>query len=338
MKSLFKKVPSGYLKLIVILIVMKSDELTKYKTAIKIAKAGYTFARDKILSGERDISRVCKDTDQFVLEELSRVYKRESSKHIGFPCCISPNGIAGYNTQGTLGDDDVVKIEVGVEIGGTVGIYGDTFLLGAIDAHAPFLEMLENIQKVIAKDIREGDFDTITLKTAIESLCTEYNCFPIENCISYQHFPGHIRTEESKYIVLNHTKYYDDEDALVVEPNVCFEICDGEVYHVDVTIVPTGDTEPRFKFSPAQILRFNDTYYSLKLRNSKQTAQFIKSKHSTNAFAVADYNTPGHKLGIRECIDKGIVDEFPVETLVDNRCVYFKKFTMILHNGKVLFT
>ncbi|NBU34012.1 M24 family metallopeptidase [bacterium] len=307
-------------------------DLTKYNDASKIAKGGFEYVKGLVLGGEWDIPTLCRMCDDYVLDSLSKVYKKEN-KGIAFPCCVSPNGIVGYNCTGTLVQGDLVKVELGVDIGGCTSIVGGTFVNGqGTDGHNKFISLLETLAKGVLNEIKIGNTN-IDVKTYVESLCTEHSCFPIENCMSYQHFPGHIRTDESKYIVLNHKKYYDDDDMLLVEPNICFEFLDGEVYHINLTIVPDNETEHKYTFGNAQILRFNDLYYSLKLKHSKQFNYTVKKDHGTNAFRLSEYTSPGDRLGMRECLESGILDSYPVKTVKENYNVYFKKFTVVIHNG-----
>ena len=60
----------------------------------------------------------------------------------------------------------------------------------------------------------------------------------------------------------------------------------------------------------------------------------IKSKHGTNAFNCLPYKE--NRYAIRECTDKGILDNYPVLYNKNNLPIFSKQFTIIVMKDKVL--
>ena len=317
-------------------------DLTKYNDAARIAWATYTYVRGLVESGEKSIPDICKLGDDFIQSRLQLVYKGMMEKGIAFPLCVSVNECVGYNCTDNIQPQigDIVKVELGVEIGGCLSMLGESFVMGTqqvqsgTNRYIQFLDILAG-ELVNAINVTSNNID---VKVLVESKCTELDCFPVENCTSYQQFPGHMRTSDSKYIVLNHQKYYDDSDFLTVAPDLCFEFEESEVYHINLSIVenhPVTFTDHKYSERPADLLRFNDLYYSLKLKNSKVFCHKVKSEHRNNAFRLCDYtNSPSHRMGIKECLDNGILERFPVKYTKDRLPVYCKKFTVVISGGK----
>jgi methionine aminopeptidase len=193
------------------------------------------------------------------------------------------------------------------------------------------------LQKDIVKIIKHGETND-EVKTYIESKCTELGCFPVENTISYQHFDNKLSTDESKYIITNYKKYYDEEDVLISKENLCFEFEKDEVYTINLTIIKNnseGETE-HYYVEPHQphIYRFNEYFYNLKLASSKSFCSVIHEQYQKNAFDCVPYRKqPKYKFGIKESLEKGILIQYPIYYSKDNNIVFHKKFTIVVNEN-----
>lgn len=314
----------------------------KYNTGAKICGIIYKEIVQKIRDGERDIRSLCDNGTARIKEECCKVFKAEKNKGPAFPVSISLDNCLGnyYYENGspfnTIRDDSVVKIELGTNIGGCIAMLGETFKVSDTEGDDKYIEFLNKLQKVVLGIIKVGETND-EVRVNVESLCTEEECFPVENCFSYQHLEGHPKTDMSKYIVLNHQKYYDDDDNLAVEPNVCFEFEDGEVYTVNLSIVPNkeDDSEHVYKGKhDAHIYRFNHYHYSLRLKSSREFHSDAKKKHGNNAFYISHFNTPRERMGIKECYTNGILDDYPILYESCGLPVYHKKFTVFVQGDK----
>lgn len=323
--------------------IIDSARRDKYNTSAKICGIVYKELLQKIQddSGERDVKTLCDYGTTRIREECNKVFKSVKNKGPAFPVSISLDNCTGNyyyekdnDKYNTIQKDSIVKIELGANIGGCIAVLGETYQLNVNATH--FTDFLNKLQKVVTNIIKVGETND-EVRINVESLCTEKNCFPIENSFSYQHIDGHPKTDVSKYIVFNHKKYYDDDDNLAVEPNVCFEFENNDVYTINLTIVPNkeDDSEHIYKGKhDAHIYRFNHYHYSLKLRSSRELFSDVKKMHGYNAFYISQYNKPRERLGIKECFTNGILDDYPVLYESSGLPVYQKKFTVFVDNDK----
>lgn len=88
---------------------------------------------------DADVSTVCATIDDFINEELTKVFSNKKSKKlergISFPCCLSVNEIAGHYSPCAddsikLSNEDLVKIEVGAHIDGYSANAAHTIVIG----------------------------------------------------------------------------------------------------------------------------------------------------------------------------------------------------------------
>jgi len=338
---------------------MSVELLTKYNESARICGVVMRDILGKIESGEMlDVYELCKYGDSRIREILGGIYKKEKVKGVAFPTCISLNDCvgyyiyeSGYDRYNKIIDGDVVKVELGVNIGGCISVLGETVIYNGLDEDEEkrgYVRFLKNLEQDIVEYMSLDNFEedengevrmtNDELRMFIESKCVENGCFPVENTVSYQHLEGAIKTRESNYMVLNHTKYYDDDDNLIVEPNLCFDIVEGDVYTINLTVVGSGELEQVYRVPHrAHIMRYNELYYNLKLKNAREFCSRVKSEYNTNAFNCIEYRTNvKDKVGIRESLDAGILEEYPVMYNKFGYNIYHRKFTVMIRNNKMV--
>ena len=322
---------------------------TKYNVAAKICGKVYNLLKETIISGKvLGVNTLQILGNETIEKECKQVYKQLKNKGIAFPISISLNNCVGNYTYESQNDEyniikngDVVKIELGVNIGGCIAMLGETIIYNENDKdenkNIKYIEFLNKLQKDIVKIIKHGETND-EVKTYIESKCTELGCFPVENTISYQHFDNKLSTDESKYIITNYKKYYDEEDVLISKENLCFEFEKDEVYTINLTIIKNnseGETE-HYYVEPHQphIYRFNEYFYNLKLASSKSFCSVIHEQYQKNAFDCVPYKKqPKYKFGIKESLEKGILIQYPIYYSKDNNIVFHKKFTIVVNEN-----
>ncbi len=263
---------------------------------------------------------------------------------IAFPTSISLNNCVGnylYSDDQKINPGDVVKIQLGVNLGGCIVNIGETIIYNNNDndndnVHQKYLNLLKKLQTAVKEKMISGNTND-DVKILIESTCTEYGCFPVENTISYQHLDGQEFTDESKYIITNYKKYYDNDDYLIVPPNMCFEFERGEIYTVKLVVIPNNfdnldETEHKYiQNEQTHIYRFNDTFYDLKLKMSRDFLSRTKKEHGTNAFNAIEYSENGKsRVAIKQCCESGILEKYPITYSKDKYNVYHKIFTVII--------
>jgi methionine aminopeptidase len=322
---------------------MEDNTLTKYNTAARICGEVYREVLGKIDKGESNVKELCEWGTTTLGERISNVYKKEKVKGIAYPLTISKNDCVGdyyyddsdYNT---LNDGDTIKIQLGAKIGDTIAMLCETTSVRSQGDE--YMSVLELMSKCVVANLQSGVTND-DIRIQLEEICTNSDCFPLENTVSYQHLEGLPKTEESKYLVLNHRKLYDDDDNLCVEPNLCFEFDEGEVYTFDICIVPndnkTFDADTmHFREEEAQIGRLNGYHHSLKLNASRTFYSKAANERGTGAFYTSHYTTPKDKMGIKECVDKGIMDLYPLMFHKRGLRVYRKMFTIVVGKDKCL--
>lgn len=324
---------------------LKQEDIVNYKIAGDICQNAYNNLKNMVyVDNILDIKTLCNATDKFIIDsgKLKTVKTSKESLFLAFPTCISINNCVGYyrydskcEEYNTIKLSDIVKVEFGVNINGAIFIFGDTFVFND-NKYDDYLILLDNLEKHVLKLLKPGYLnDDIRIK--IESMCTEKNCFPLENTTSYQSFLKHLKTQESKYIITNYKTYYDEDDNLIVEPNTCFEFLENEIYNINLTFVLDNEesdnkNEHYFKeLCETKIYAYNDFYYGFKLKSSKDFYNMIKSTHLNNAFDITQYNTTSkNRIGIKESYDNGILNDYPIYYSKDGLPVFHKKFAVIV--------
>lgn len=331
---------------------MDSAMLTKYNECARICglvmnalKGKVTSIRDDVL----DVLDLCKWGNEMIENEVSQVYKKEKHKGVGYPVSISLNNCVGHyvyqkdnDCYNKIKSGDIVKIELGVNIGDAIATLGETVVASSDieNKHAEYIQFLNKLAPKIAqmmctKDNNPDTNEVLTnddIRIFIESSCTNNGCFPVENCVSYQMFPGQLLTEDSKYIILNHQQYYDDDDMPLTPQNVCMDLNKGDIFTINLTIVP--DVEGEIKYvqpHEPHVFRFNGNFYNLRLKSSREFCAKAKGKHFNNAFWSGEYSeSPKMRIGIKESEECGILDGFEVYYTKDYTPVYHKKFNVIV--------
>jgi methionine aminopeptidase len=329
----------------------KDKLLTQYNESARICGLVFNDILHEIKNGNTNVKDLCSFGNRRITQECDLVYKKEKCKGIAFPVSISLNNCVGnyiyeeskmdksYEKYNNIQATDVIKIELGVNIGGCIAVLGETVTSQDNQEYSKYINLLGDLQKCVVGLIKAGETND-EVRLHVESICTENDCFPVENSVGYQQLEGQLQTPDSKYIVLNHQKYYDDEDNLAVEENLCFEFEEGEVYTVNLTIIPNGKDgiETHYKeLHDPHICRFNLYRYSLKLKSSREFYSKVKNEHGNNAFSVVEYKQDvKNRMGIKECTENGLLEEYPVLYSKGQLPVFHKKFTLIVMKEKCL--
>jgi methionine aminopeptidase len=334
------------------------EERTYYNESAQICGKVMNQLQLKLREGNfpLDILELSTFGNEQILVETNSIYKKIKDKGIASPVSISLNNCMGNflydhtnpNSEfNKIKKGDIVKIDFGVSISGCIAQIGETFLTGGENDEKiqKSLDFLDTLPKEVAECMVPYETND-ELRIRIESKCTENGVFPVENCISYEQKRGHIQASDSKYMILNYKKYYDDNDNLVSEQNLCFEFEENEVYTVELSVIPTedeDDSEVKYNESDdVHMYRFNDTHYSLKLKSSRLFYSEVKSKHANYKFDISGFKTNvKHRMGINECYENNILDPYPIIFVKTkngkNLPVLSKKFTVIVKDGSCYF-
>lgn len=330
---------------------MNNINLNNYDIAAKICRKIYEELVEKIKSKSFLLVKDYCDWGTLRLkQECKKLNKREILSKIEYPISISLNNCVAnyYYDPNEIGDDlkyniikdgDVIKIEMAVSVEGCIASYGETFKFGNeshCDSESEETKLLSKIQKKIISMIKPNETnDEIRIK--IESMCSEKSYTCVENTVSYQHVDNDLYNDSSKYIILNYKPYYDEYDNLNVEPNTCFEFDEGEVYTINLRIVKDNENFEchKFKKIKSHIYKFNTYWENLRLKSSREFYIKVKSQHDNGYFYINQYNNePKNRIGMKECLEKGILESHAI-LFERNECpVWSKVFTIIVLKKK----
>jgi hypothetical protein len=239
------------------------------------------------------------------------------------------DGVINHSTAiGKVHDKAVLKFDFAIGNGDDIYYLGETYSKNEDDKD--ILRFLDKLQTSVQKRIDKKKFETnddITLY--IQRKCIDNNCYPIENCKSYQYHDRMLYSENSKYIMCNFVKYYDEEDRLVMD-NLCFDLEDNETYILNISIVKDSDIPKVYTVEETpQLGFFNDNVYLLKLKSSREFFSRVKTLNGRRVFFLDAFNTAKDKVGKKECINNCILEGLYPESC--NQVVYSKKFAITIH-------
>lgn len=318
------------------------SDRSRYETAFEINKKVERYLIEEIQKGVINVKKLSDIGNDFIKQQLGLVYKKEKNKFIAFPVSISIGNCVGnyiYQKDGdkkyhSINENSIFKIQFGVNIGGCISMLCNTYLYeNKKVTKAKIEDLFKNLRKICQKNMFATNTND-TLRQILEIECSKYGYKPLENNVSYQGEKDEISYSESKYILLNHKKEYDIDGNILSHPNECFEFEENEVYHMNIQLVEDNNEnvlEQIQKHNP-HIYRFNEYYYSFKTKSAKDFYNTIKKECGSNAFMYLDTEQNSiHKMGKRECLNSGILDEFPVCYLkqIDTN-VYSCGFTVII--------
>ena len=330
-------------------MIVTEIDITKYNTAAGICTKIYNELKCKIIHNEIRNLKVLSDYGNIrIKEELSNIYKKENieNKNIAYPISISLNDVVSnyiydYENEDSnyniINDEDIIKIELGISIGGCISVLCETFTIKSNSTVEKTIKLLDDIQKDIIEMIKnEETVDEIRI--FIESKCTEYELFPVENCISFQQENKYLKTSESKYMILNYKQKVDNNDNIITLQNINFEFETNDVFTINLSMLSTQNTDIRdikYYTKPSHIYGFNDYNYSLKLKSSREFYNEISNKHYKYAFEINKYLLNiKNKIGMKECINNNILDTYPIIMNKNKIPIITKKFTIIVGEKK----
>lgn len=325
---------------------MNTIKLQKYNLGDTICKNVFSKLKDEICNNKKtNVYELVKLGNELLIQEYNHLNNSTfnlitKKVQIAFPTCISLNNCNGYYIYEENNDDfnlikptDIVKIELGINIDNCITLFGDSFIQVENSQIEKLLKMLDKLEYKIKK-IANTDSTNDDIRMLIESYCTKYNCFPVENTFSYQHLNEHIECDESKYLVTNYKKYYDEDDNLIGNQDICFELDENDVFTINLTIIPNDIEENEHvyveKHSP-HVFKYNEYFHNFKLQSSKEFYHFIKKTHSFNAFPMVEYKkNVKYRIGLKESLDNGILTYYPIYYSKSKLPILFKKFNIII--------
>ena len=290
--------------------------------------------------------KLCTHGDNRIIEETNRIYKDIKYKGIAFPTNISINNIVGNCVHDSvINNGDIVKIDLGAHIDGYPAFVTYTVVVNT--GKEKINDKRSNVVKAVIEASREifsimkPDNTNRDVVNILEKVSQKYGVnLPITN--ERGNIPGIYSYQISRYVI---DGYNDDTDEHVHRlilhrnnPNYDFVLRetlfeDGEIYTIDI-VMSTGSGRLSREESSNILKKSYRKYEPLRLSSSKASlASFKKDIFPQNVTSLLN---PRFKLGLKECINKGIIEEYPTTLEKEGEYTARIKFTVIVKKDPVL--
>lgn len=328
--------------------IENTDNVQKYKDAGLIATKAVTQIVKNAKPGSNLLTLITK-ANELIKNELSGVHKDVKDKGILFPICLSLNHVAGYNiptNQETLKEGDLLKIDLGVHIDGfpaqiafTTLVTNNQDVTNVIkDKRANVMRAVIEASREIGKIMTPGTMNTEIVKI-MEQTAKKYGCsLPISNENGL--IPGVNSFQISRYVIDGYT----DDDCefvhrfILARENTAYDFSlmelpleENEVYAIDI-VMCSGTGKLNQNKETSIFKRNYERRCELKLKASKNVLNSLKGSYPI----VIDIQDPKVKMGIKECVQKGLVNAYPVVAEKDGEFTARIKFTIIVKDKPVL--
>ena len=321
--------------------------LNKYKTAGLIA----TKTVNKIMDGCKPDIKLCdlvKTGEEFVKDEVSKIYKDVSYKGLCFPICLSQNNVAGYYSAtdaDVLKGGDLLKIELGVHIDGYPSIICFSTLVSNGDEkynqkQVDVMNAVIKASKEVVSVMKPGKTNLEVVKV-LEKYAEKYNCnIPLYNNVINEYAPGIISYQMSRYVNDGYNDDYDEfiHQFILNRENKTYDFTmqeiefeEDEVYAVDITMC-SGSGKLGQVFDTNIYKRNKELKNLLKLKASRETLNLFNNE----CFPIKINKDSKIKLGLRECLEKRLLNKYSVVGEKDGEYVARIVFTVLVKKSPIL--
>lgn len=321
------------------------DVVTKYQEAAKIAQAALIEISARCVPGARIVD-ICKFGDDLIEERTAGIYNKKNkqgkkvAKGVAFPVCVSVNDVICHcspllsdgDSFPVLEVNDLVKIDMGVHIGGFIALTAHTVLVGVdltdkaaaqeivSGPRAHVINAAYTAAEVASRLIKDGNTNTM-VTAAVRQIAEAYGVDTISGTVMHQ--LKQFVIDGKKQVALK-----DESDQQRVEA-CTFET--GEVYAIDIAM-STGDGKCRESGSRTTVYRRKvEQKYSLKNKASRQFFNDINKRYPTMPFSLRSLpDEKASKLGVRECVTHDLLAAYPMLSERKESIVAHIKFTVLL--------
>ncbi|XP_031631384.1 proliferation-associated protein 2G4 [Contarinia nasturtii] len=307
--------------------------VTKYKLAGEIVNRTLKTLLG-LVAPEKSVKEICEKGDQLLLEETSKVFKKEKEikKGIAFPTCLSVNNCICHfsptknDPDYLLKEGDVVKIDLGAHIDGFIAVAAHTVVAKSDAASKVSGRQADVIlatywaSQAALRLLKPGT-GNYAITEAVQKIASEYKCKPIEGMLSHQ--LKQFKIDGEKTIIQN------PNEAQRKEHEKC-EFALHEVYAIDV-LISTGEGVGREKDTKVSIFKKTDENYQLKLKASRALITEVRNKHGNMPFNLRHFEEETKaRMGVVECISHKMIEPFQVLYEKPSEIVAQFKFTVLL--------
>mmetsp|Transcript_27540 Transcript_27540/g.38916 ORF Transcript_27540/g.38916 Transcript_27540/m.38916 type:complete len:377 (-) Transcript_27540:239-1369(-) len=306
--------------------------VTKYRLAGDLVNNAFAKVQALCKAGAR-IVEICDVGDNYILEECSKIFKgKKVEKGIAFPTSISVNNIVGHFSpsaadKSTLKAGDIAKIDLGVQIDGYVSTAAHTVVIGedglstkeitgkvADVAHAAY-----TAAELAIRMLKPGN-NNAAITDMLAKVSAAFNCNVVQGVLSHEMDRGVIDGEK---VIISKS----DADHKVND----FEFEPNSVFAVDI-VMSSGDGKPKEHDQRERTVfkRDADATYQLKVKASRALLSDVDKNYGTFPFSTRALDQKNVLLGIRECVDHGLLHPYPVLYEKEGEVVVQIKFTALL--------
>lgn len=316
--------------------------VTKYKMAGDMANRVLKKIIDAAVVGTT-ARTLCQMGDDLILEETSKVFKKEKElkKGIAFPTCISVNHIVCHfspllsESDVTISDGDMVKIDLGVHIDGYIAVVGHTIVVGTskdnkVTGKKADVLLAAYLASEVAQRLVKAGNENYTVTDQIQKVAEAFQCKPVEGMLSHQLKRNIIDGE--KAIIQNPTEQQRKDHSKC-------EFAVHDVFAVDI-LISTGDGKSKEKDTRTTVYKKTENVYQLKMKASRVFYSEVCNKFTTMPFTLRAFEDEKKaKMGVVECCKHQLLEPFNVLWEKEGEYIAQFKFTLlIMPNGPIRIT
>lgn len=333
-----------------------TDPIEQTKDAINIAKyktAGQIVTKtvDEIVKNVRDgikLTELSNIGNHYIKIELDKVHKDIKYKGLTFPICLSLNQIGGHyipqSDTDIVKEGDILKIELGAHIDGfPANIVYSTIVSSSnnkiSDKRSNVMKACIEASREIAKIMKPGKTNK-DVANIMKKCAENYGCnLPV--CNEPGAIPGILSFQMSRYII---DGYNDDEDEFIhrfilskENPNYDFsmrenEFEENEVYGIDI-LMSTGSGRLHSTDKIDIYRRNHETKTQLKIKASRETLSLFNRERFPICVNTKETK---YRLGLKECLEKKLIERYPVVCEKEGEYIARIKFTVIVKDKPIL--
>jgi len=214
----------------------------------------------------------------------------------------------------------------------TVVVAAEDFAKGISGRQADVLMAVHLAAEVASRLVKAGAKGR-EVSDAINKVAEAFHVSPVLGVCSHNVSRNFLDGE--KMIIPKHEEGQKPEDC---------EVGLHEVFVIDI-VMSTGDGKPKEVSSDRTTvyMRARDTTYALKMKASRFVLSQIQEKHPHFPFNLRGFATSEdaakYKMGIKECLEHGILTPYPVlEEKKDQYVSHLKFTTVVMPNGPLKIT
>jgi curved DNA binding protein len=279
--------------------------------------------------------KICQAGDAMILEKVATSFKGVE-KGIAFPTTLSNGSCVAYQSaaadegaDAVLIEDELVRIDLGVQIDGYVSVVAHTIQVtadGAVKADSREGQILAAAHQVLATASRQlhpgTDFYQIT--EVIEKAAAHFGFNTVEGVLSHQ---------MKRYII--------DGVKCIPQKNVSehkvhsYDVQPSTVFALDV-VLTTGKGKLKERDAKAGIYKISlDSSYAPKLTAAQEVMKEVEEKFQIFPFAIRNLENKKARLGVSELVKHGAVARYAPIYEKDGELIAHFKMTILVTNKKI---